>query len=128
MLLNIQENRDMIASSLIFIMLQRGIIYPFAIYLCISVYWEYDALVQSKQPTDQLNINNLRAIFVDNLIVCLLGCTEVIGTAMAFTINTICFNMEDLDPPVLQLTNEDLMLKIQKQKQFQAQRLSLLHN
>lgn len=37
--LNIQENRDMIATSLIFLMIQRAFVLPIAVYMCIEIVW-----------------------------------------------------------------------------------------
>ena len=95
---------------------------PLGIYMCISVYMAYSTLqikmaaklkANILQSSDQQRseLSTLRLVFIDNLIVCLIGLVELLGTSLAFTINQICSRIDD-EETIYELTNEDLKMHV----------------
>jgi hypothetical protein len=80
----------MIATSLIFIMLQRIVIQPSAIYMTIWLYLKYAELEYFEDEALKIWREVILGILKDQLVIVAFGIFEVIITSLAFTISQIC--------------------------------------
>lgn len=97
----------MIATSLIFLMIQRAIVLPLAVYMCITIVWQRDNMINANKPEEKEQIKAVRILFWDNIMVCIFGMVEIVFTAVFFVVNTICCPPDD-DDTLYQLTNNQM--------------------
>ena len=85
-LLSLQEGRDLIAFSFIFMLLQRGIVIPASLFMTTTIYFKYEALEKMDAP-DKLQFQYVYSTLVNILVINCTGILEVILTSCSFSIS-----------------------------------------
>lgn len=104
--INVQENQDIISTCLIFLMLHRLVIIPASTYMAVSSYMSYKQAQNSESTAIQDVSDETKTIFMDSLVMSIIGLVELISTSIVFTIHQIYLRISD--QPVYELSPEDL--------------------